>query len=323
MREMDHRLRRLVKLLIDAGDYVSGSVIAGKLGVSRSMVHHLIDDLRRRGFIVESHSRRGYKLLMIDDLRLANFYIEDIGSRLRFNVHYVESCNSTQDIADLLACRGASEGTVVLAEEMTMGRGRLGRKWSAHRGGLWFTIILRPKHVRGLHLLSLALGLSVVRALESLLGLRTGLKWPNDVLYGGKKLAGILVEVKAEADKIEYVLAGIGLNVNNNLPVELTSTAVTLKKIMGYPLPRIPILRSILYWIDEYYDVLARGIHDKLLRDWRKYSLTIGRRVKAHTIDGEIIVGIAENVAEDGSLIIRLDNGGKKKINAGDIVHLR
>ncbi|HIE54675.1 MAG TPA: biotin--[acetyl-CoA-carboxylase] ligase, partial [Chromatiaceae bacterium] len=194
MRGMDHRLKRLVELLMDAGDYVPGPVIAGELGVSRSMVHRLIDDLRRRGFIIVSHSRRGYKLLMIDDLRLAGSYMDDIGGRLRYNIHYVESCSSTQDIADLLARQGAGEGTVVLAEEMTMGRGRLGRRWFARPGGLWFTIILRPEHVRGLHLLSLALGLSVVRALESLLGLRTGLKWPNDVLYSGKKLAGVLVE---------------------------------------------------------------------------------------------------------------------------------
>lgn len=323
MRGMDHRLRRLVELLMDARDYVPGPVIAGELGVSRSMVHHLIDDLRRRGFIIVSHSRRGYKLLMIDDLRLAGSCMDDIGGRLRYNIHYVESCSSTQDIADLLARQGAGEGTVVLAEEMTMGRGRLGRRWFARPGGLWFTIILRPEHVRGLHLLSLALGLSVVRALESLLGLRTGLKWPNDVLYSGKKLAGVLVEAKAEADKIRYVLAGIGLNVNNSLPAELAGTATTLMEIIGHPLPRIPVLRSILYWISRYYDVLARGIHDRLLREWRKYSLTLGRRVKAYTIDGEVIVGVAEDIAYDGSLIVRLDDGGRRMIGAGDIEHLR
>lgn len=323
MEDMDPRLRKLIKLLMDTGDYVSGPVIAEELGVSRSMVHHLIDDLRKRGFIIESHSRRGYRLLVTDDLRLANSYVEGVGNRLKFNVYYVGSCSSTQDIADLLAGQGAGEGTVVLAEEMTMGRGRLGRKWIASRGGLWFTIILRPRIIAGLHLISLALGLSVTRALESLFGVRTGLKWPNDVLYGDRKLSGILVEVKAEADTIKYVLAGIGLNVNNDLPMELRNTAVSLKEVMGGPLPRIPILRSILYWIDRYYDILVRGMHGRLLGDWRKYSLTIGRRVRAYTVDGKLVEGVAEDVAEDGSLVIRIDDGRKTRVYAGDIVHLR
>jgi len=321
--DTDTRLKKLIEILSSTNDYVPGSKLASILGLSKPMVHRLIEDLRKRGFIVESHPRRGYRLLVVDDLSLADNYVRGIGRRLEFKVYYVENCGSTQDLAEALAEQGVHEGAIVLAEEMIKGRGRMGRQWIARRGGLWFTLVLRPRNTRGLQLLSLVAGLAVVRGIESLLGVRTGLKWPNDVLYNERKLAGILVEGKVEADVVKYVLLGIGLNVNNELPVELKDTAITLKEITSKLIPRIPVLRSILLRIDEYYDTLVRGQYGRILEEWKKYSVTIGKRVRAYTVSGDVVEGIAEDIASDGSLIIRLGNGKRVIVYAGDIVHLR
>lgn len=320
---IDQKLRKLLEILASTNNYVPGPRIASMLGISRSMVNRLIEDLRSRGFLIESHPRRGYRLLIADDLRLASTYVCSVGVKLRYSLHYVDVCESTQDIADALASQGASEGVVVVAEEMTRGRGRLGRRWIASRGGLWFTVILRPMVVEKLQLLTLALGVAVVEALEQLIGVKPGLKWPNDVVYDDRKLAGILVEAKAEADVIKYVLAGIGLNVNNDLPDELRKEAISLKEIMGVPVPRIPVLRSILSCIDRYYRLLLEKQYDVILDKWRRYSVTIGRRVRVYMVGGGVVEGVAEDVAKDGSLVVRLDNGVRKRVYAGDVVHLR
>ncbi len=321
---MDKRLRVLLDLLEErSGEYVSGSEIARVLGVSKPTINRLINMLRSRGFIIESNPRKGYRLVSADDLANAELYLADLEASLNYRVHYVEKCISTQDIASTLAEQGAREGTIVLAEEMTDGRGRLGRKWYALRGGLWFTLILRPRMVKSVQLLSLAVGLGLVKGIEKHIGIKTSLKWPNDVLYDERKLAGILVEGKIESNYIKYILVGIGLNVNNKIPVELGSTAISLKEIKGRDIPRIPLLRSILLQIDHYYVTLfKKKDYDEILSEWKKHSTTIGRTVKAVTIDGKIIVGRAVDVDKNGALIIETSHG-LEKIYAGDLEHLR
>ncbi len=321
---MDERLRTLLDLLEKhSGEYVTSSEIMKVLRLSKPMINRLINTLRSMGFIIESNPRRGYRLISMDDLANTELYLTDLETSLRYRVHYVEKCISTQDIASMLAEQGAREGTIVLAEEMTGGRGRLGRKWYALRGGLWFTLILRPRIIRGIQLLSLAVGLGIVKGIENHLGMRACLKWPNDVLYDERKLAGILVEGKIESNYIKYVLVGVGLNVNNKVPVELKDTAITLREIKGRKIPRIPLLRSILLQIDHYYTVLfkKKGF-EEILSEWRKYSTTIGRIVRATTIDGRVITGKAIDLDRNGALIIETSHG-LEKVYAGDLEHLR
>ncbi len=320
---MDQRLREIIDILSSTKDYVPGTVIARRLGLSRAMVHRLVEELKLLGYIIETHPRRGYRLLVSDDLSLADRYVRDIPGPLKFRVHYVEKCASTQDIAEALARQGVPEGTIVLAEEMSKGRGRMGREWIASKGGLWFTIILRPRKIRYLQLLSLVAGASIVEGIEGFLGVKTMLKWPNDVLYNDLKLAGILVEGRVEADIVDYILLGIGLNVNNNLPSWLKDKATTLANITGRKLPRIPLLRSILYRFNENYKALVEEQYDRITSLWRKYSTTIGSRVRVHLIDGRTIEGLAEDIADDGSLVVKLTNGTRILVYAGDVEHLR
>ncbi len=287
------------------------------------MVHKIIELLRSKGYIIESHPRRGYKLLFIDDLSLASMYLSDLDTKIRYSVHYVRSCTSTQDIAKSLAELGAPEGLVVIAEEMSQGRGRLGRKWYALKGGLWVSILLRPKYLRTLQLLSLISGLSVVKALSRMLGIsNVKLKWPNDVLYNEKKLAGILVEGSVEADEVHYIIVGIGVNVNNDIPKEIENLAISLKSILGHEIPRVPLLRSLIKEFDTLYNELITCNTEKIINEWTKYSSTIGRKVKVITF-GEVIEGIAKGLRSDGSLIIVDDYGKKHVVYAGDVIHLR
>jgi len=313
---------RVLELLARSGTYVSGEELAKALRVSRATVSRAVRSLMRRGFPVEVHPGKGYRVLDPDDLSLTPQVVRYLDTDIRFLAHYVESCSSTQDLADALAREGSPEGTVVLAEAMERGRGRMGRRWVAGRGGLWLTVVLRPRLTGVTHLLSLAVGVAVARAIEEVAGVGAGVKWPNDVLIGERKVAGILIEGRAEADRLQYVLVGIGVNVNNELPEELSTTATTLAKVIGRPIPRLPLLASTLRNLDQLYGALSRGEVGYVLDVWRRFSVTLGREVRALTPDGEL-VGVAEDVAEDGALLIRAPSGVIRRVYAGDVVHLR
>jgi BirA family biotin operon repressor/biotin-[acetyl-CoA-carboxylase] ligase len=313
---------RVLELLLRSGTYVSGEEAARALGTSRATVSRLVRSLMRRGFPIEVHPGLGYRALNPDDLSLAPQVVQYLDTGVRFAVHYVESCGSTQDLADALAREGSPEGTVVLAEAMERGRGRMGRRWVAGRGGLWVTVVLRPRLTGVTHLLSLATGVAVARAIREVAGVGAGVKWPNDVLIEGRKVAGVLIEGRAEADRLQYVLVGVGVNVNNELPEELSTTATTLARVVGRPVPRLPLLASLLRNLDHLYGALSRGGVGYVLDEWRRVSTTLGTVVRAVTIDGEV-VGVAEDVAEDGALLVRTFSGTVRRVYAGDVVHLR
>ena len=306
-----------------SGEYVSGSAIAKRLGVTRAAVSRAVASLRRRGLIVESHPRLGYRLVPRDDLSEARAYLADLGTEISYAIRYLPSTTSTQDVAKSLADGGAPEGTVVLAEEMSAGRGRLGRKWHAGPGGLWMTAVLRPEVPPArVQLFSLLSSVAVARAIERVCRFRPEVKWPNDVLAGGRKVCGILLEASVEADSVRYLLLGVGINVNNEIPAELREVAVSLKEVVGAPVPRLQLLRAFLVELDALYGRLREGDVEGILREWRSYASTLGRRVRAVYRD-EVVEGLAVDVEEDGSLVLKLDDGSTYVVRAGDLVHLR
>jgi len=259
----------------------------------------------------------------LDDLRHAPKYLEDLRTRVGYIVHHFDVVTSTQDVAREMAEEGAPEGTVVLAEEMVAGKGRLGRKWHAGRGGLWMTIVVRPSvSPREAQLLSIASSVAVVEAARRTLGVELGIKWPNDVLFKGKKVAGVLVETSISGMRVVYSLVGIGVNVNNEIPPELRQTAVSLKELTGTSIPRIPLLRSLLESFDDLYGNLERGDARAVISRWKACSATIGRKVRVVCWDG-VLEGVAIDVAGDGSLLLKADNGSILVVNAGEVVHLR
>ncbi len=244
------------------------------------------------------------------------------GGRFVSRLVMIEECGSTQDVAKELAGSGAPEGTVVIARRMVAGRGRAGRRWEAPEGGLWFTVVLRPEGIRGVQIISLLGGVAVAKALRKLLCVVPCLKWPNDVLVNGKKVAGILAEGAFVGSRADYVLLGVGINVNNSLPVELKSTATTLKEVIGGGVPIADVLVRVLSEIGELYALLEAGRKDLILDSWREMSCTLGRAVRVVLPGNRIITGVAKDVDDDGNLIV--DTGCELvRVGAGDVIHLR
>lgn len=294
--------------------FVSSSRIASELSISKASVSRVVKELVSYGFVIEVNPKLGYRVEVVDDVRHVSKVLKNM------NIHYLDICTSTQDIADMLASQGAPEGTVVICEEMSYGRGRLGRKWVAGRGGLWFTIVLKPKMIKSLQLLTLIAGTSVVKTLKELYNLDVSVKWPNDVLLSGRKLCGVLIEARLEADRVNYVLVGVGVNVNNELPEELRGTGVTLMEVLGCRVPRVPILKGVVSNLLNLYNELLRGNDDVVISEWKRYNSTIGRKVKVVSFN-EVFEGIAVDVGVDGSLIVST-GGSVRRVSVGDVVHL-
>jgi len=313
---------KVLEILSSSQGYVPGTRLALQLGVSRATINRAIRKLISKGYPIEVHPRLGYKLLMTDDLSGLPLIVKQLKSNLRFNIYYLSTCSSTQDVAEKLALEGASEGTIVIAEKMEQGRGRLRRSWIASEGGLWFSVILKPTYVKNLQLITLAMGVGVANGIRKSTGLEVKLKWPNDILLNDKKVGGILVEGKLEADKVHYIIVGIGINVNNVLPPELTYIATTLSEASGRKLHRIPIFLSILRELDNQYTLLIQGEERKITNEWKKLSSTINKMVEV-VMDNESIRGLAVDLLPDGALLVKTERNELRKIYSGDIIHLR
>ncbi|MDW8082638.1 MAG: biotin--[acetyl-CoA-carboxylase] ligase [Sulfolobales archaeon] len=315
------RSEKVVLARLRSGSLVSGESIASELKVSRSYIHKVVDKMRKWGIPIVSTPGSGYRIPLTDDLLKVSELLAIVGTEA--SITYFEKCaRSSQDIARELANSGASSWSTVICGEMTSGRGRLGRTWYASSGGLWFTVIIKPDFTGSLQLLSLASGVSVAEAISALLELDARVKWPNDVLVSEKKVCGILVEGEAEADRIKFLLIGIGVNVNNDIPVELRETAASLRSLIGRNVPRATLLASILSRLMTYYRYLSSGRPDVVVNTWKKLSATIGRVVRVVTVDGEEIVGRAISVDRLGRLVVEV-SGARRHIEAGDVYHLR
>jgi len=230
---------------------------------------------------------------------------------------------STNDIALDLARRGAKEGTVVVAERQTSGRGRLGRNWfSPNSKGIWTSIIFYPgfKPVE-LCQMNLILGVAIAEAIRKETALKVELKWPNDIIVSKKKVGGILIEMSAEMDKVRNLIAGIGINVNlseKDFPSHLRESASSLSIEKENDIDRLSLFREILLQIDTYYLLFKKGRFGPIKEKWLSYNETLGRYVKVEGIS-DTIYGQAMDIDNDGALVVRLENGILKKVMSGDI----
>ncbi len=241
-----------------------------------------------------------------------------LGSR----IVYFECTGSTNDEARRLALAGAPEGTLVLAEEQTAGRGRLQRRWLAPRGeALLFSLIFYPDlGPRYAYQLTMISSLACVHAVQAETGLRPEIKWPNDLLLDGKKLAGILSEMGQAGERL-YVIVGIGLNVNMDPATwPEISQATSLRQALGRPVARLPLLQEILRRIEAGYDDLRAG-HSPY-EEWAASLATLGRRVRVTTAEG-VFEGLATGVEHDGALRLALPDGSSVRILVGDVENLR
>lgn len=299
-------------LFLAKEETVSGVRLSEMLNISRVAVWKHISSLKEAGFGVESRPR-GYVLLNPDDLLLPFCFKAGFQNR----IFHFQELESTMDQAKVLARTQAPHLSVVIAENQTTGRGRLLRKWFSSKGGLWFTLILKPQLPPVLsYIYNFAASLCLSRTLNRLWDLDVKVKWPNDLLLNGQKLAGLLSEMETKGDMAEFINIGIGLNVNNE-PREYETNAVSIKDILKKEVSRRLILETFL---SDFEDQIQTLDAKTIIGLWKKQTSTIGSRVRIETF-GEIVEGLALDVDETGALIIRDKTGETKKIIYGDCFH--
>ncbi|RJR44945.1 MAG: biotin--[acetyl-CoA-carboxylase] ligase [Deltaproteobacteria bacterium] len=308
--------------LKEAGAPLSGEALAGLLGLSRAAVWKRINRLKASGYAIEGSPRRGYRLLGIPDKLLPAEVMEGLKTRyLRGPIHHFDSLPSTNDLAKELGSKDAPEGSLVVAEHQTRGRGRLGREWDSPPGaGLYVSLLLRPLlPPTEMPQITLATAVAVVRALSRTTGLAPGIKWPNDLLLDGKKLGGILTEMETESDRIRHLVVGLGLNINNReFPEPLDLTATSLALSTGSSCSRREILQAWLEEIEALYDLFLHQGFEVILDEWRSHNVTLGQLVTVRQ-GPRVISGLALDVAGDGALLLRQGTGEVIRVTSGEI----
>jgi BirA family transcriptional regulator, biotin operon repressor / biotin---[acetyl-CoA-carboxylase] ligase len=306
-------------------DGVSGADLAEQLHISRAAVWSHIEDLRRLGYGIEAGPHLGYRLVSVPDA----LHADDLLARLcktriiGRDIRVFEQTTSTNDVVEKLARDGVKEGVVVFAESQTKGRGRLGRKWisPAHKG-LWFSVLLRPDlRPQEATRLTVVSATALCRAIHSESGLAPEIKWPNDILVNGKKVAGVLTELSAELDHVKHIILGIGVDVNlgaGDFPAELRKQATSLKIEAGRTIPRADLAIAILNDLDNDYHRVCTGRFAEIADEWEARCQTIGHNVTIQ-IGGRRIQGRAESLGENGELLLRTEHGHLERISGGDV----
>jgi BirA family biotin operon repressor/biotin-[acetyl-CoA-carboxylase] ligase len=241
-------------------------------------------------------------------------------------VHCFDVVGSTNREAHRLGQQGAPEGTVVIAEGQREGRGRLGRSWaSPSGGGLYLSFVLRPGcPPSGVALLTLVAGIAVASTVRAM-GFEPQLKWPNDVLIADRKVAGVLTEALFHQDRVDFVVVGVGINVNTELkafPGDVRDMATSLRVSGGRPVSRLLLLQRLLRRQEQWYELFSAGALEKIIERWRQLDTTVGRVVEV-ILPQKRFVGVAEAVDDDGALLVRDKKGELVRVLAGDVVHCR
>lgn len=315
---------KILTILKKKEDYVSGEDISAHLKISRQALWKHIQELKESGYAIEAVPHLGYRLESSPD-RLFEFEISRGLETKAFGkkIFYFDTLTSTIDMAMDLGVKGASGGTLILAESQTKGKGRLGRAWfSPKYKGLYMSLILRPDMLpTQAPILTLLAAVSVCEAIKKASGIATLIKWPNDLLINNKKVCGILTQVVAETDKIDFLIISAGINVNNDKK-SLISTATSLKEQKKEEVSRVPLLQEILRQLEANYSVLEKKGAPQILEKWRSHNTTLGRRVKVYCHHRHI-EGEALDIDVDGGLLVRKDNGITERVMSGDVLHCR
>lgn len=318
---MPYREKTLEILRESQGKYVSGQELSNRLFISRTAVWKHVRALRSQGYKIAASPRLGYRLTAVPDLLLPSeikyrLRTRHLGEKLR----YFSQVSSTNDELKKIADTEA-EGALVVAEVQRGGRGRMARTWHSPFGGLWFSLLLRPKiSAAEAPMLTLMTAVAVAKTIREFTGVEAVIKWPNDILVGGKKVAGILTEMVAEADRVNYLILGVGININVNLakfPAALKKEAGSLMAEYGAPISRIDFLAHLLKVLEDEYDALTQGGFNRLLQEWRQLDGIKGRRVTVSTAEG-VAEGVAQGIDDEGNLIVKTNNGFSR-IRSGSV----
>lgn len=309
------------------GKYLSGRKLSEKLSLSRTAVWKQVEALRKLGYVIEALPRQGYRLISSPDRLLPTEIKYQLKTKvLGRNIYYFPEIHSTNDVAKTLLAQNVPSGTLVVAEQQESGRGRLKRGWFSPLGGIWFSLILQPSFSPAeAPKITLSTAVCITETIRDFLGLKAKVRWPNDVLIEGKKVAGILVEMTSQLERIEYLVVGVGINANLSWRVfspSLRSTAVSLSEAKGEPIDRTFFLKLLLKNLEEEYEKLEKGKVKRLREKWEQLSYTLGGQVEVTTTEGKTR-GQDIGLDDQGALKVRLAHGGIKTFPAGDVQLLR
>jgi BirA family biotin operon repressor/biotin-[acetyl-CoA-carboxylase] ligase len=319
---------RILEILERTGTAISGEAISNELGITRSAVWKNIKELRLMGYDIQSSQKEGYRLVHPSSKLLPyeihkKLHTKIIGKHLR----YFDHIPSTNTVGKQILIEGDPEkihGTVIIAEEQTGGVGRLGRAWISPAGGIWITILLKPKvPVDHVFMITMAGSIAIARAIRKEFGLGALIKWPNDIYIGKKKIGGLLLELSAEADTVHYCLLGIGIDVNNPLThfaADLQRAISSISAQVCHEVDRAGLLARILREFENRLLLLESGEYDAITQEWKSLSATLENRVQIHTLKNSF-EGEAIDIDEFGALIVKKDNGKLERVIAGDCTH--
>lgn len=313
-------------LRISRSGFLSGEELARKCGISRTMVWKHIKSLEHEGFGIEAVPSQGYRITSEPDILRKSDLLQGLKTRIiGRELHLFPEVSSTNTLAMELASNASPEGTVVIAETQTGGKGRLGRKWISPKGNLYLSVILRPDiPMYKAPLITLMGAVAVASAIRATCEVQAAIKWPNDIYIAGKKISGLLTEMSAEQDRIKHIVLGIGADVNmglDALPAEVRAATTTLAAETGKRVDRTLLLRRLFRELEHWYEAFLRN-DAEVLGAWNALNMTIGNRVSVIGLDGTL-EGRAQGIDSDGRLIISLDDGSLRQVAAGDVTILK
>ncbi|MFA6378188.1 MAG: biotin--[acetyl-CoA-carboxylase] ligase [Candidatus Omnitrophota bacterium] len=314
---------KILNYLKEKDDFVSGQGMSKALKMSRTAVWKYIKQLQEEGYLIQAISRRGYRLLREPDKILPDLIQGGLKTKIfGREIFYFKSVDSTMNEAAKLAAQGAQEGVVVCAETQTKGRGRLGRSWVSLKGkGIYFSVILRPRvSLSDASCLTLVFAVAVCQAIRLATGVDAKIKWPNDILVGQKKIAGILTELNAELDRIHFIILGVGINIGGQMS-SLLAEATSLDREASRKVSRVSLLQEILRQMEKYYQLFHAQGFVPIADTWRSLSATLKAHVKVVELN-KTTEGMAVDIDNQGALLIKEKSGVIVRKISGDIIHL-
>lgn len=304
-------------------EYATESELLKKLEISQEKLKKNMEILKEAGYKIV-HDDKGYKLEDTPDIVEPFEVSRGLSSKyIGHNIHFYEEVESTNNTAKKFVENNAPEGTVIIAEHQTAGRSRKRADWISPEGGIYMTMILRPEvTLLEASKLTIVTGVSIAKTLHDKFDVNVGIKWPNDLLIGNKKICGILTEAVTEKDKLEAVLVGIGIDVNideKDIPDEIQNIATSVKKETNIELNRAEIMREFFKTFEDLYEEFKIDNFKYIVSEWRRLSSTTGNRVKVYK-DGKAVIADAVGITNNGALIIETDDGKLEKITSGECI---
>ena len=316
--------KTILSVLRNTDHYVSGQMLCEKLNVSRAAVSKHVQALRKLGYEIDSVPRRGHRLITSADspldIEVQQYLKTDIVGKHYTFVQEIPSTNSYLSSLPLSECH---DGMVIAADSQTAGRGRMKRKWHSPKGAnLYFSVLLQPKKdLSDIPQLALITAVSIVEALQIIAPeMEMGIKWPNDILIKNRKLAGILCEMQAEADAINKVILGIGINVNataKDFPPDLREQSTSLRIETGNPFHRPPLMAELLNSLDRNYRLWTKEGLTPFLPLLKERLLLVGKKIKVKSL-GNSTEGVVEGISDDGGLVLKVGNE-KRILHSGEV----